>query len=236
MDGSCRARTRLSVVLPARDEEANIEHVVATVLARASGHVSALEIVVVDDGSRDRTAARAEALARELDPVRVVRHARPRGYGAALRSGFAAARHETLFVTDADGQFPLLELPRALEALDRVDAVIGYRIDRADGVGRRLLGRAWTMLADRALGVRARDVNCAFKLFPKRILAGKELRSDGAAVSAELLRAFADGALRVHEMPVQHRPRLVGVQRGARFDVAVRALVELADVSRRAPR
>lgn len=234
MDGSFRARPRLSVVLPARDEEANIEQVVSTVFARTSAHVSALEIIVVNDGSRDRTASRIEELAALRPEIRVVTHDQPRGYGAALRSGFAVARYEWVFVTDADGQFPLVELPAALDAIelhDRVEAVMGYRAARADGVARGVLGRSWTLIADNALGVRARDVNCAFKLFPRRVVVAPALSSDGAAISAEIWRRLGDASLVVREVPVTHRPRRAGKQRGARVSVALQAVVELAQLA-----
>lgn len=232
MDGSFRTRPRLSVVLPARNEEESIEAVVSTVLERCVGRLSDLEILVVDDGSRDRTAARVHALASREPAVRLLRHEAGRGYGAALRTGFSASRFEWVFYTDADGQFPLAELPGILDSLGSERVVVGYRASRADAPTRRLLGRAWSGLVRRALGVSARDVNCAFKLFPRRLLDGAELSSDGAAISAELLRVFERASVPVHEVAVEHRPRAAGTPTGARPAVVLRAITELASLAR----
>lgn len=233
MDGNSFARPRLSVVLPARDEEENVVSVVETILARVARVVAEVEILVVDDGSRDRTAERVRALAEERPVVRLLAHASPRGYGAALRTGFAAARFDWLFYTDADGQFPLEELPLAIESLTSCDAVVGFRRHRADPLHRRLLGRAWTGLVHRATGARARDVNCAFKLFPRSVVADGSLASNGAAISTELLLAIARRRLRVLELGVDHRPRVAGSQTGARASVALEAVAELAAIARR---
>ncbi len=229
MDGAIRPLPSLSVVLPAKDEEATIEQVVSTVIARCSGRVAELEVLVVDDGSRDRTRERVRVLAERHPGVRLLVHDRCRGYGAALRTGFDACRYEWVFLTDADGQFPLVELPSLLGDLERGVAVAGYRASRADYPGRQWLGRMWSLLARSALGVSARDVNCAFKLFPRQVLeVTPSLRSDGAAISAELLRAIARAGVRLREVPVEHRPRLAGRPTGARPQVAWQALRELA--------
>lgn len=232
MDGSAPARPRLSVVLPARDEEENVGAVIENVRRRVVGLVSAFEVIVVDDGSEDGTAARVRALAATDPGVRLVSHPRGRGYGAALRSGFAAARYEWIFFSDADGQFPLGELPTALAALRTHDAVIGCRHRRADPLARRLLGRLWSLLARRATGVAARDVNCAFKLFPRSAIARADLRSDGAAISTEILLALSEAGLRIAEIGVAHEPRRAGSQTGARAGVALRAATELLRLAR----
>lgn len=211
----------LSVVLPARDEAASVAATILRVRALAEGRVDRLEILVVDDGSADDTAERA----REVG-ARVVRHERGRGYGAALATGFARASHPWLFLTDADGQFPLDELPAALDYARRGQAVFGYRVRRADPVPRRLLGAGWSALVRRVLGVAVRDVNCAFKLVPR--VAVSALRCSGAAVSAEIALRLAGSPFPVVELPVRHRPRMHGVQTGARPSVAAKAIVELA--------
>jgi len=235
MDGSSFTRPRLSVVLPARDEEDNVVSVVENVLDRASAAVSSIEVIVVDDGSVDRTAERVRWLASRRPEVKLVSHQEPHGYGAALRTGFAAARFEWIFYTDADGQFPLAELPNAIDAVATCDAVIGYRRLRADPVHRRFLGRAWTSLVHRVTGLAARDVNCAFKLFPRAILGERTLVSNGAAISTELLLEFARNDLRVIELGVDHRPRVAGSQTGARASVALFAVGELAALALRGP-
>jgi glycosyltransferase involved in cell wall biosynthesis len=227
----------LSVVLPALNEEANVAAVIADVLAVAPQVARQSEIIVVDDGSRDRTAERAEAVAaRHPGQIRVVRHAANRGYGAALRSGFAAARLSYVFYMDADGQFCAADLRRLVSLLDGADVVVGYRARRADAWHRRFNAAAWNRLCRLVLGTPIRDVNCAFKLFPRAALAGVTLQAEGAMVSAELLGILLARGMRVIETAVTHRPRRLGRQTGNDVRVVVRAFVELARAGRRVRR
>jgi glycosyltransferase involved in cell wall biosynthesis len=190
-----------------------------------------VEIVVVDDGSLDSTAARAAALGRR-HPVRVVSHGRNRGYGAAVRSGIQASRMPWILLTDADLQFDLAELDRFAALTAGSDLVVGRRVDRADSVYRRVGARAWNGLVRSMFRLPLRDVDCAFKLMRADTVQRLDLVSDGATLSAELiLKALAAGA-RVEEIDVSHRPRLAGRQSGGRASVVVRALRELAALRR----
>jgi hypothetical protein len=181
------------------------------------------EVIVVDDGSCDGTAAAVPAAA----AVRVLRHATSRGYGSALRTGFAAAREPWLFFTDGDGQFDVRDLPRVVAAAGDADLVAGYRAPRADPLGRRLCGRAWTALVRLTLGVRVRDVNCAFKLLRRDVLAAGPLESAGALVNAELLGKAVRQGFRVRQVAVSHHPRRHGRASGWRPRVVWGALREL---------
>jgi len=215
----------LSIVLLFYDEEEVAADVVREALAVGSS-LGPFELVLVDDGSRDGTPAILDSFA--SGTVRVVRHETNRGYGAALRSGLRAARMPWVFYTDGDGQFDLRELPSFLRSLDRADVVIGYRERRADPFVRRALGRAWSALTDAALGTGARDVNCAYKVFPRSLLRRMTLESDGALIDAELLASVRRAGATIAEVPVQHRPRGSGHPTGAKPAVIARALGELA--------
>jgi glycosyltransferase involved in cell wall biosynthesis len=218
----------LSLVLPARDEARNI----AASLERARAVLGRLtkeyEILVVDDGSRDATAE----IAARFPEARLLRHPRGRGYGAALRTGLAAARMDWIAFTDADLQFELAELERLFAVAGDADLVIGVRAPRRDPLRRRLLGRGWNALVRAALGLAVVDVNCAFKLLRRAAVADLELRSSGAAINAELLARAAARGLRLREVPVSHFPRRAGRASGARPAVIARALVELASLWR----
>jgi glycosyltransferase involved in cell wall biosynthesis len=218
----------LSIVLPCLDEAANVDGTVREAVHMGRQVARRLEVIVVDDGSRDATAAVAESVARELGEVRVVRNRVNLGYGAALRRGFAEASMAWIFYTDGDGQLDLSSLPDLVASLDECEIATGYRRPRRDPVLRVLNGRVWTALANTLLGTGVRDVNCAFKVFPRSLLDQAELVSNGAAISAELLAKAARLGLRTAEVPVRHRPRTAGRQTGNHPRVIVRAVVELA--------
>ena len=218
--------TELSLVFPAHDEQANI----GRTIRRAEQTIRRLglraEIIVVDDGSTDRTAA----VVSSFPGVRLLQHPRNRGYGAALRTGFAAARGEWVFFTDADLQFDLSELAGALAASPGWDMVVGYREGRQDPLHRRANARAWGLLVGALFGVGVRDVNCAFKLIRGTVLSRLQLSSEGAFINTELLvRARALGCT-IRELPVRHYPRQTGTQSGNRPDVVLHAFRELAQL------
>lgn len=223
----------LSIVLPAHDEVETLADVARQALRVGSQCADALEVVIVDDGSRDGTAEVAADLARMDARVRVVTHPLNQGYGAALRSGFERAQHEWIFYTDSDGQFDLEELPRLLALLGRYDVVTGYRAARRDGRLRSAFGTAFSAAVNHLLGVHVRDVNCAFKVYPKRLFDGLDLQANGALIDAEMLAAARGAGLRVGELAVTHRPRVAGEQSGARIDVIARAILEFATLALR---
>jgi glycosyltransferase involved in cell wall biosynthesis len=221
-------RPSLSLVLPARDEAPSIGESLERARAVLGRLTKEYEILVVDDGSRDATAE----IAARFPEARLLRHPSGRGYGAALRTGLAAARMEWVAFTDADLQFELAELERLLAVAEDADLVIGVRAPRRDPLRRRLLGLGWNALVRALLGLPVRDVNCAFKLLRRTAVADLELRSSGAAINAELLARAAARGLRLREVPVSHFPRRAGRPTGARPAVIARALVELAGLWR----
>jgi glycosyltransferase involved in cell wall biosynthesis len=217
----------LTIVLPCHDEAANVERAIDEATRAARRVADAHEIVIVDDGSRDATWALATARASVDSRVRVLVHPRNRGYGAALRTGFAAARMEWVFLTDADLQFDLNDLDAVLALAPACDLVAGYRLHRADHLHRRLNAAAWNALVRRAFDLPVRDVDCAFKLIRRDVLEHTLLTADGAMVSTELLvRARAAGA-EIAELGVTHRPRTAGRSSGANPAVVLRAFREL---------
>jgi glycosyltransferase involved in cell wall biosynthesis len=222
----------LSVVLPCYNEEANVERTALAALAALRACSNDFEIILVDDGSQDRTGEIADRLAAAHSEVRAVHNRPNRGYGGALRAGFAAAAKEWVFFTDGDGQFDCREIPALLALLDQHDIAVGYRLDRKDSAMRRFNGWGWTRTCNLFLGLRLRDIDCAFKIFPRRLLGEIELRSEGALISAELMGKAARRGYRIGQIGVHHHARLAGAATGARLSVILRAFIELAKLRR----
>lgn len=223
----------ISAVLPAYNEEANIVRTatsVADVLERLGIEY---EVIVVDDGSRDRTAQVTSELAEKNPRVRLVRHTVNQGYGSALATGFAAATKELVFMTDGDAQFDVSEITKLLPLLDHADLAIGYRAPRRDPFMRKLNAFGWNVLGRLLFGYTARDVDCAFKLFRRSILDDIDVASRGATFSLEFLVRAKRRGYRIREVPVKHLPRVAGKQTGARIDVILRAFRELIAFRRR---
>jgi glycosyltransferase involved in cell wall biosynthesis len=217
-------------VLPAFNEEAIIERTVRHVAGVLAGLTADYEVIVTNDGSRDRTGEVLERL-RSGEPelnLYVVTHATNCGYGAALASGFDAARKELIFLTDGDKQFDVTDLRQFLPAMDlQTDLVVGWRRNRADPPMRKLNALGWKVLVNTLFGYTARDVDCAFKLFRRRVWESMTVHARGATFSAEFLIKARRLGFRVKELPVSHFPRTAGSPTGARPDVIVRAFVEL---------
>jgi glycosyltransferase involved in cell wall biosynthesis len=230
MAGRERTVLSISAVLPAYNEEAIIDrtvHHVADVLRRL---VNDFEVIVTNDGSRDHTGQiLADLERREPDlNLRVVTHETNQGYGAALASGFDAARKDLVFLTDGDKQFDVGELSEFMPAMDpQTDLVIGWRRQRADPSMRKLNALGWKMLVNLLFGYTARDVDCAFKLFRRHVWESMTVHARGATFSAEFLIKARRLGFRVKELPVRHFPRTAGSPTGARPDVIVRAFSEL---------
>jgi glycosyltransferase involved in cell wall biosynthesis len=219
---------QLSFFFPAHNEEANIEGLVAEAIESLPAIAETFEIIVVNDGSRDRTQVLADELtAANPGVVRAVHHSTNLGYGAALRSGFAAARYELVAFTDGDRQFRVEDLARLTERLaaaDRPDVVVGYRIKRADPLVRTLYARAYRLANRLFYGLTVTDVDCACKLFRREALEGVQVESDGAFFSAELLIKLRGAGRSIVEVGVPHYPRTAGSPTGAKPQVIFRAV------------
>lgn len=209
MDANSSA-ARLSLIIPAFNEAAVIRRAIAEAEAALRGLFGRFEILVVDDGGTDGTAnAVCESLP-ESPHTRLIRHATNRGYGAALRTGFEAARFDLIAFTDADCQFDLTELAAMVPLTQRFPVVVGYRADRKDPWRRRFLSRGYNWLARRLLGTRVRDVDCAMKVFRREALANLLPESRGFFVNTEMLTRARQLGCEVAEVPVTHRPRAAG--------------------------
>jgi glycosyltransferase involved in cell wall biosynthesis len=218
---------RVSIVLPAFNEAENIESAVGQAQATAERLFAEHEVLVVDDGSSDETASIVKRIAERDGRVRLIRHGRNRGYGEALRSGFLASRLDHVFFTDADLQFDTDELERFLPYAGTVDVIAGYRRNRQDPLLRRVMAYGWNFLVRVLFYVPVRDIDCAFKLFDRRVLDAIDIESVGAMVNTELMVKLGRSGCSVVEVGVTHRPRRAGQARGANPRVVLRAFREL---------
>jgi Glycosyl transferase family 2 len=222
----------LSVIFPAFNEEANIRSVVEDACRIIPKFAPVFEIIVVNDGSKDRTGEICDDLAMEFSDVRVVHHARNRGYGAALKTGIERARYDVIFFTDSDGQFDLREVATLLEQTDAYDIVAGYRARRHDPPHRLLFAWGWNILVRRVLGVKIRDIDCAFKAFKRHVFDSIQIHSAGAMVNAEIFAQASAFGMTVKEAPVSHFPRRHGEPTGDNVAVISRAFRELTGMRR----
>ena len=217
----------LSLFFPCHNEAENLEALVADALAALPALATTYEVILVDDGSRDDTAGVAERLVqRHGGVVRLVRHDVNRGYGGALRSGFAAARYSHLAYTDGDRQFRVADLARLVERAQetRSPVVIGYRLKRADPPLRLVYATLYRVANRVWFGLRVRDVDCAAKLFRRDVLQNISVHSNGAFFSAELLIRLRLAGANALEVGVPHYPRTAGSPTGARLSVIARAV------------
>jgi glycosyltransferase involved in cell wall biosynthesis len=218
----------LSYFFPAHNEEDNLEPLVVEALTTLPTLADRFEIVIVDDGSRDRTRQIADRLAADHPGiVRAIHHQTNLGYGAALRSGFHAARFGFVAFTDGDRQFRIADLGRLTERMSRPDrpaVVIGFRIRRADPLIRTIYARSYRLANRIFFGLSATDVDCACKLFRREALHGIRVESGGAFLSAELLIRLRTLGRTVAEVGVPHYPRTAGSPTGANPQVILRAV------------
>jgi glycosyltransferase involved in cell wall biosynthesis len=220
----------LSIVLPCLNEEANVASAIDQAVAAGRRFSRRHEVIVVDDGSTDRTAIIAAKHAARERGVRLVMHPANRGYGAALRSGIEMARMPWVMLTDADLQFDLGQLEEFLPFTSSHDVIAGYRIARQDPFGRRANAAAWNWLMRHLFGLPLRDVDCAFKLVRRSLLEDLELVTNGAMISTELIVKGLQHGARLKEVGVQHQPRPAGEQSGANPRVIWLAFRELSKV------
>jgi glycosyltransferase involved in cell wall biosynthesis len=215
------------MVLPAYNEEENIVRAVERADAALAATGVQCELIVVNDGSRDRTGTILQQLTPLYPRLRVIEYFPNRGYGGALRAGFAAANGEWIFQSDADNQFNYLELERLIELAGTHDVVVGYRKPRQDPVMRRLNGWGWNALIRLFFGYVVRDIDCAFRLIRRSALERIPLTSDGAMISTEMLAGAKARGYQIVEVHVTHLPRHGGEPSGANPRVILRAFRDL---------
>ena len=202
----------LSAVLPAYNEEENIETATKRMVeALSSLGLKDWEVIVVDDGSVDRTGEIADRLAAEdPDHIRALHHNPNRGYAEALKTGFTNARHQLIFYTDSDNQFDVREITSLLPLIENSDIVNGFRIYRFDPLTRLVLSWGFNLLVRIIFRIKVRDIDCAFKLFRREVFDKVNIESKKFFVDAEVLAKARYYGFRMAEVGVRHYPRPAG--------------------------
>jgi glycosyltransferase involved in cell wall biosynthesis len=201
----------LSVFFPAYNDSGTIASMVIRAVQAASELTPDYEVIVVNDGSADATPAILDELARTYSHVRVVHHAKNRGYGGALQTGFRAATKELIFYTDGDAQYDPRELALLVPRLTPgIDVVNGYKIGRSDPLGRIVIGRLYHWAMKLLFGFTLRDVDCDFRLIRRAALERITLTSDTGMICLELVKKLQDAGCAFAEVPVHHYHRAYG--------------------------
>jgi glycosyltransferase involved in cell wall biosynthesis len=202
----------ISIVLPALNEEDNIESLVGQIKNYFKTNLIPYEIIIVDDGSTDQTGSIADRLAGEYEDITVIHHPENQGYGKSLRDGFHAGRHEYLFYTDADLQFKINSLDLFMPYMQKgeADMVVGYRIGRQDPWLRKFLAWGYNKFSSILFSLKVKDIDCAFKLFKKQSYLKLELLSNDFLIDTEILSKARTNKFIIEQVGVQHYPRAAG--------------------------
>jgi glycosyltransferase involved in cell wall biosynthesis len=226
-----RVLPSLSIVMPAFNEAASIAASVRDALEVGAAHAAALEVIVCDDGSRDDTGAIAGAIAASDPRVAVLRRAANRGIEASIRTLYAAARCDWVFLISADRQWPMTALgPMAAAVEAGADFAIGVRSNKRDvyTTYRRLISWSYERVV-RALGAPGGDPG-SIKL-ARRELLHRPVVARGVFAEGERVIRAARGGARVVEVPVEFHRRAAGHATGARREVVVRAVLDAGRVA-----
>jgi glycosyltransferase involved in cell wall biosynthesis len=218
----------LSVFFPAYNDSGTIASLVISALQTARTLTPDHEVIVINDGSADNTAEILDELARTYPEVRVVHHEKNRGYGGALRSGFASATRELIFYTDGDAQYDPAEMEALWAAFnDNVDLVNGYKISRSDPLHRIIIGRIYHHTVKTLFGLTVRDVDCDFRMMRRTIFDKVRLEKNSGVICLEMMKKITDARFRISEVPVHHYHRAYGKSQFFNFRRLFRTAIDV---------
>jgi glycosyltransferase involved in cell wall biosynthesis len=211
VESGTRTPVGLTVFFPAYNDGGTVASLVIRAVQVARTLTSDYEVIVVNDGSTDATAVVADELARIYPTVRVVHHPANRGYGGALRTGFAAATKDVVFYTDGDAQYDPAEMavlwPRLAPGVDLVN---GYKISRSDPLHRVIIGRVYHYIVKVLFGLHVRDVDCDFRMMRRSIFDRVRLEKNSGVICLEMMKKIQDAGFVIAEVPVHHYHRAYG--------------------------
>ena len=219
----------LSIFFPAYNDAGTIASLLIVAHMTARTLTDDYEVIVVDDGSPDHTGALLDEMATHFPWLKIVHHEGNRGYGGALRTGFATASKELVFYTDGDAQYDPREMTGLWEAFSpAVDFVNGYKISRNDPLHRVVIGRLYHWFVKLAFSLRLRDVDCDFRLMRRSVFEKVRLTRSSGVICVELMKKVQDHGYRIAEVPVHHFHRSYGKSQFFNLPRVGRTLVDLA--------
>jgi glycosyltransferase involved in cell wall biosynthesis len=218
----------VSAVFPCYNDAETIGGLVDDVYAALTPLVSQVEVIVVNDGSADKSRAVLDALAQDRPWLRVIHHEVNGGYGKALLSGFTAAQNEWIFYTDGDAQYDAREAALLVPmATDEIDVVQGYKIGRGDPWHRKVIGRVYHHVVKRLFSLKVRDTDCDFRLFRRKLIIDRPLTSTSGVICVEMMRSWDRAGARFVETPVHHYFRPFGKSQFFRLPAIARSARQL---------
>ena len=218
----------LSVFMPAYNEEDSIASTVEGVVKVLKSLKLEWEVLVINDGSKDKTAEVVRDLEKKYPGVKLVDYEKNKGYGHALKTGFAQAKYQWVAFVDSDGQFDFAEIKKLLAKTDEADVILGYRLNRADPFQRRIFTWGWKMLAMVLLGLNVRDYSCGFKLIKKKVIEDiSPIESEEKVTQIEMLIKAKKKGYKFAEVGVHHYPRTAGIPTGANLSVVLKSFNDM---------
>lgn len=218
----------LSVFMPAYNEEDSIASTVENAVKVLKTLKIDWELLIINDGSKDKTADVVKDLEKKYPGVKLVNHEKNLGYGHALKTGFKEAKYPWVAFVDSDGQFDFEEIKKLLAETDEADVILGYRLNRADPFQRRIFTWGWKMLAMIMLGLNVRDYSCGFKLIKKKVIEDiSPIESEEKVTQIEMLIKAKKKGYKFAEVGVHHYPRTAGVPTGAKMSVVLKSFNDM---------
>lgn len=218
----------LSVFMPAYNEEDSIDSTVAGVVKVLKTLSIDWELLVINDGSKDKTAEVVKGLEKKYPGVKLINHEKNQGYGRALKTGFKEAKYPWVAFVDSDGQFDFEEIKKLLAKTGEADVILGYRLNRADPFQRRIFTWGWKMLAMVMLGLNVRDYSCGFKLIKKKVIEDiSPIESEEKVTQIEMLIKAKKKGYKFAEVGVHHYARTAGIPTGANLAVVWKSFKDM---------
>jgi len=217
----------ISFFCPAYFDENNLPELISVVFDFLSKISQKFEIIIIEDGSPDKTGEIAESLAKQYPHIRVIHHSKNLGYGATLKDGFSSARYEYVMYTDGDNQYDVREFEPYLRLLKEADILSGYARKKSVTTRRKIQSVVYNWLILILFSFRIKDINCSMKIFKKKVLDSIQIKSTGAFIDAEMLIKAKQKGFKIAQFPVTHYFRKNGPASGSKFSVIVQTLKEM---------